>query len=146
MVKPMHSNPIVLDPFLFVADELFPLFMILVFLMPIYRFTSWIVSDKMNKTKDVARSMGVSEGSYWLSWFLFYSAGMTPVCLACALLLTYGALKFANLLPVFLMFWLYGISLFGYIFLTSSFFSKPAIASIVSSLFFFVTSFLDFLV
>ena len=46
MVKPMHSNPIVVDQFLFVADELFPLFMILVFLMPIYRFTSWIVSEK----------------------------------------------------------------------------------------------------
>ena len=64
MIKPMHSNPVVIDPYNFVANELFPLFMILVFLMPIYRFTSWIVSDKMNKTKDVARSMGVSEGSY----------------------------------------------------------------------------------
>lgn len=142
----MKSNPIVVDQFLFVADELFPLFMILVFLMPIYRFTSWIVSDKMDKTKDVARSMGVRESSYWLSWFLFYVAGMTPVSLVCALLLTYGVLDYADLLPVFLMVWLYGLSLFGYIFLTSSFFTKPAIASIVSSLLYFITSFLDMLV
>ena len=92
MVKPMHSNPIVVDQFLFVADELFPLFMVLVFLMPIYRFTSWIVSEKLNKTKDVSKSMGVSETSYWLSWFLFYLIGMTPVSIICALLMTYGVL------------------------------------------------------
>ena len=123
MIKPMHSNTVILDQFHYVQNELFPIVMILVFLMPIYRFTTWIVSDKMNKTKDVARSMGVSEGSYWLSWFLFYFAGITPISLVCALMLTYGALDYSGLLPVFLTFWLYGLSLFGYIFLTSSFFT-----------------------
>ena len=146
MVKPMHSNPIVVDQFLFVADELFPLFMVLVFLMPIYRFTSWIVSEKLNKTKDVSKSMGVSETSYWLSWFFFYLTGMTPVSIICALLMTYGVLQNANFGPVLVLLWLFGLSLFGYILLISSLFTKPSYASVVSTLFYFVTSFLDYLV
>ena len=90
--------------------------------------------------------MGVSETSYWLSWFLFYIIGMTPVSGICAILMTYGVLDFANFWPIFLMLWLFGLSLFGYIILTSSIFSKPSYASAVSTLFYFVTSFLDYLV
>ena len=146
MIKPMKSNPVVLDKLSLFAGELFPLFIILVFLMPIYRSTSWMVSDKANRTKDVARSMGVSESSYWLSWFIFYFVGITPISFVCALLLTYGVLMTAELIPIFLMVWIFGLSLFGYIMLVSSFFTKPALAAIVSSLFYFVTSFLDMLV
>ena len=90
--------------------------------------------------------MGVSEISYWLSWFVFYLIGMTVVAVICALLLTYGVLEFTGFGPVVLMLWLFGLNLFGYIILTSSLFTKPSFASAVSTLFYFVTSFLDYLV
>ena len=41
------------------------------------------------------------------------------------------------------MLWLYGLALFGYIVFVSAFFAKPTLASIVGSLLFFASSFVD---
>lgn len=55
--------------------------MIVVFLLPIYRLISLLTTERMTKTKDMARSMGIQESAYWLSWFLYYLIGMTAVTL-----------------------------------------------------------------
>ena len=89
--------------------------MVVIFLLPIYKLISQIVSERVNKTKDVARSMGVSESAYWLSWFIYYLVGMTLVSLVMAILLTFLVFKYSELLLVFAVLWLYGLSLFGYI-------------------------------
>ena len=98
------------------------------------------------KTKDMARSMGISESSYWLSWFLYYLIGLTFVTICQALLLTYGVFNYSQFGPIFIVLWLYGLALFGYIAFLQTFFTKPTLASIVGSLIFFVSSFLDIIV
>lgn len=89
--------------------------MVVIFLLPIYRMISLLVNERAMKTKDMVRSMGIGEDSYWLSWFLYYLIGLTLVTFLQAVLLTYGVFKFSELIPVFLVLWLYGLSLFGYI-------------------------------
>ena len=121
--------------------------MVLMYLLPIYRFTSRLVSEKQKKTKDLSRLSGVKESPYWLSWFLFYMIGVTIVSVSCALILAFGVFKYTTFLPILIFFWLFGLSLFGYILLISSFFkSNVTLASVVSTLFFFITSFIDWLV
>lgn len=143
LIKPMRTNEFVKDDFLIAQQLILPIYMIIIFLLPIYRMISNIVTERMTKTKDVSRSMGIQESSYWLSWFLFYFIGMTVVTFAQACLLTFGLFKYSELGPVFAVLWLYGLALFGYIVFVSAFFSKPTLASIVGSLVFFASSFID---
>ena len=143
LVKPMRTTEFVKDDFVFAQQQILPLFMIVIFLLPIYRMISLIVSDRMMKTKDMTRSMGISESSYWLSWFIYYLIGITFVTVALAAMLTYGVFKYSAFGPILAILWLYGLSLFGYIVFVQAFFSKPTLASIVGSLLFFMSSFVD---
>lgn len=92
IVKPMRSNDIFLDEFEYVLEEILPLFMVLMYLLPIYRLTSRMVSEKQTKNRDVAKVMGLSETSYWLSWFVFYLIGVSVISVICAAILTTGVL------------------------------------------------------
>lgn len=89
--------------------------MVVILLLPIYKLNSQIVGERMNKTKDVARSMGISENSYWLSWFLYYLIGMSLVTFIMATILTFFVFKYSEFILIFAVLWLYGLSLFGYI-------------------------------
>ena len=115
MIKPMRTNEFVRDDFLEAEQGVLPIFMIVVFLLPIYRLISLLTAERSAKTKDMARSMGIRESEYWLSWFMYYFIGMTFVTLIQALMLTYGVFQYSSFLPIFLIVWLYGMSLFGYI-------------------------------
>lgn len=143
LIKPMRSNEFAMDDFTFALKDILPRFMIVIFLLPIYRMLNLIVSDRLQKTKDMNRSMGIRESSYWLSWLLYYLLIITFLTLSLSVMLTYGVFKYSELGPVFLLMWSFGMSLFGYIVLIQAFFKKPTLAAIVGSLLFFVSSFLD---
>ena len=139
----MRTNEFIVDDFVIAQERILPLFMIVVFLVPVYRLISLIVTERQNKTKDVARSMGIKESAYWLSWFLYFFIGVTAVTLAQALMLAHRVFQYSEFLPIFLCLWLYGLSLFGYIILIQSLFTKPTLASIFGSLLFFASSFIE---
>ena len=143
MVKPMRTNEFVKDDFVYAQQLILPSFMIVIFLLPIYRMLSLIVSDRLHKTKDMSRSMGITESSYWLSWFWYYLIGNTLVTLSLSAMLTYGVFRYAELGPIIAILWVYGMSLFGYIVFIQAFFRRPALASIVGSLLFFMSGFID---
>ena len=67
LVKPMRTNEFAQDDFAFALKEILPKFMIVIFLLPIYRILNLIVSYRLQKTKDMNKSMGIKESSYWLS-------------------------------------------------------------------------------
>ena len=92
------------------------------------------------------RSMGISESSYWISWFVFYIFGITVITTIMAFLLTFFVFKYSQYYLVFAILWLYGLSLFGYVVFVQALFTKPTIASIFGSLLFFVSSFADIIV
>jgi len=46
MLRPMKSNAVIVDKFAYIQEEILPLFMVLMYLLPIYRMTSRIVSEK----------------------------------------------------------------------------------------------------
>lgn len=88
--------------------------------------------------------MGASSITYWMSWFISFMTNITIISLASCLILKYGGVfPYSEGLPVFILLWLYGLSMFGYSILISSFFTKPALASMVATLLFFISSFVD---
>jgi ATP-binding cassette, subfamily A (ABC1), member 3 len=147
MLSPMVTNAITVDKFSAVENQVLPMFMILMYLLPIYRYTSRLVTEKQRKTRELTKLIGVAETPYWLSWALLYTIVVTIISVACSLILVYGVFDYSGFLPMLGFFWLYGMTAFGYILLVQAFFrSNVTMASVVSTLFFFVSTFIDLLV
>jgi ATP-binding cassette subfamily A (ABC1) protein 3 len=139
---PMTSDVYIQDDFSIVMNELLGFVMVLMYILPIHRTVGRIVTEKENRVKDAMRMMGLSDFAYWLSWFLYYLMVSTIISLCCTIILCTKVFPHSNWGLIFLFFWLYGISLFGFCMLVSPFFYKARVASIVSSLVFFFTFFL----
>lgn len=58
--------------------------------------------------------MGLSDSSYWLSWFTYYLIVVTIISVICLIILARSIFPNSNSGIIFLYFWVYGVSLFGY--------------------------------
>ena len=75
----MPTETSVVDPFELALSTLMPLFMLLGYIPPVYNLTFKIVREKETRTKETMRIMGMTDLSYWLSWFVFYTLINTVV-------------------------------------------------------------------
>jgi len=90
------------------------------------------------------KMMGLTDSSYWLSWLTYFAMVVTMISLISTAML-------ANLLKtdtsvVFVLFWLYGMSLFGYCLIIQSLFDKARTAGGFVATIYFIASFFDNLV
>ena len=92
------------------------------------------------------RMMGLKDSSYWLSWFTYYTLVVTVISILCTIILSFNVVKYSNNGVVFLYFWVYGMSLFGFIVFLQSLFSNAKIGAISSTLLYYGSSFVDALV
>jgi hypothetical protein len=89
------------------------------------------------------KMMGLTDSSYWLSWFTYYVIVVTIISVICLAILAKTVFPHSTKGIVFLYFWVYGISLFGFCILLQSFFSNARVAAITGTLIYFGTSFID---
>jgi ATP-binding cassette subfamily A (ABC1) protein 3 len=120
-----------------------PFFMLLMYILPVYRLISNIVSEKESKARESMKMMGLRDFSYWLSWWVYYSIVVTIISILCTIILSFNVFKYTNKGIIFLFFWIYGLSLFGLCIFLQSFFSKARIAAITGTLVYFGTSFVN---
>lgn len=87
-----------------------------------------IVTEKEDRIKDGFRMIGVSDGAYWLSWFAVYSTiiGILSVLFTLVMHLT-NILQNINILVLFLIFFLFGLSVITFAFALTPFFHKPKV-------------------
>ena len=57
--------------------------MLLMYIVPIYRLILYITSEKETKARESMRMMGLTESSYWVSWFVFYGINVLIISIAC---------------------------------------------------------------
>ena len=86
--------------------------------------------------------MGLTELSYWLSWFSYYFIYVTIISIVCTIILSFNVFKYTNKWILFLYFWIHGLSLFGFIVFISAFFGKAWVAAISGTLIYFGSSFI----
>ena len=120
-----------------------PFFMLLIYILPVYRLISNIVSEKESKARESMKMMGLKDFSYWLSWFVYYFIVVTIISGICTIILAANVFKYTNKGIIFLYFWVYGISLFGLAIFLQAFFSRARIAAITGTLVYFGTSFIN---
>jgi len=124
-------------------EGMLPFFMLLMYILPVYRLISNIVSEKETKARESMKMMGLTDSSYWLSWFCYYFIVVTIISVLCLIILAPTVFKHSTKGIIFLYFWVYGLSLFGFCLLLQSFFSNARVAAITGTLIYFGTSFVD---
>jgi len=113
---PMPAEQIISDSFYSILSGVLPLFMLLIFILPVYNVVSGIVKEKEARTKESMRMMGMGDLAYWFSWFVFYSTISTVIItIAWGILCINVIGAGTNVMYVWLYFFLYGESLFGQI-------------------------------
>ena len=68
---PMLNEYSSYDPFGRVLAQLFPFFLLLIFIPPVYNTVYLIVTEKETRAKESMRMMGMSDIPYWFSWFVW---------------------------------------------------------------------------
>ena len=101
------------DDFATAATEMWNFFLLIIFIVPLYRFLYNAVLEKETKIREAMKIMGLSDFPYWFSWFSYYALINTIQCVAMTLVLI-PVFEYSNLFLVFLYLWLYGMSLFGF--------------------------------
>lgn len=120
-----------------------PFFMLLIYILPMYRLISNLVSEKESKARESMKMMGLTDSSYWLSWFAYYTIIVTVISVLVLAILCINVLKYSNRGLIFLYFWTYGISLFGLAVFMQSFFNNARISGIAGTLVYFGTQFIS---
>jgi len=114
-IIPANNIEYVDDDFQQVLEGMLSFFMLLMYILPIYRCLDRIVSEKGSRIRESMRMMGLSDTAFWLTWFTYYIIVTTIITLLVCIILSFRALKYSNFGVIFIFFWLYGFSLFGFI-------------------------------
>ena len=121
-----------------------PLFLILIYLLPVYNTVFLIVKEKESRTKESMRMMGMTDLPYWLSWLTYYTIQNTIISFIAWGVLCINVIVYSSKGYIFLYFWLFGEAIFGQIVLLQALFQKSKYAGITSTIVYFGFVFFNF--
>lgn len=131
------------DGFGSMISGILPFFMLLTYILPVYRTLSRILSEKETKARESMKMMGLKDFSYWLSWLTYYFLVTLIISILCTIIIKGRVATHTDAGLLFLYFFLFGFSLFGFILFVQSFFSSAKIGAIAGTLIYFGTYFLN---
>jgi ATP-binding cassette subfamily A (ABC1) protein 3 len=114
-------------------------------LIPFYYITSKIASEKESKAREGMKMMGLTDGTYFLSWFIFYGG----ICFITALIMTIMAnwiFKNIDLFLYFLFCLFYALTLYGQAFAIVAFLPTKRSSGIAATLFHIVSYYMIFII
>ncbi|XP_071081915.1 phospholipid-transporting ATPase ABCA3-like [Haliotis cracherodii] len=124
---------------------LFPVLLMMSFILMAIQTTKGVVYEKERKLKESMKLMGLSAAAHWASWFLtifiyilIFSAIFT---VACGVNISGNGAVLANSDPSVLIVFLicYGVAIISFCFMISAFTQRANIASAVSAIIYFIT-------
>ncbi|OXB70511.1 UNVERIFIED_CONTAM: hypothetical protein H355_016817, partial [Colinus virginianus] len=121
------------DVFLRVLNRSLPLFMTLAWIYSVAMIIKGVVHEKEARLKETMRSMGLSSGTLWLSWFL---SSFIPFLLSSALLLG-DILPYSDPAVIFLFLGTFSVATICQCFLISTFFPRANLASACGGILYF---------
>jgi hypothetical protein len=104
--------PVVKDPFAYLLEKTAPHVFTLMYVPMLYRTTYHLLQEK--QTRHTLHSIGLHSTPYWLSWLAYHTAINTIISTTAATLLTPLFSKTSTTI-VFVVFFVYGETLFGYV-------------------------------
>lgn len=124
-LEPGHGSTLAL-----IMDSVFPIMIVVVYALPMVYIIQRAVEEKASKTRESMRMMGMRDLPYWLSWFTMFTGQITVISAILTLGSVFTLLSGSNFIIVFLIFFLYGLSIFGFTVLVISFFDTIKTATV----------------
>eukprot|EP01022_Parablepharisma_sp_SALTPOND_P033217 TRINITY_DN88309_c0_g1_i1.p1 TRINITY_DN88309_c0_g1~~TRINITY_DN88309_c0_g1_i1.p1 ORF type:complete len:1355 (+),score=109.74 TRINITY_DN88309_c0_g1_i1:227-4291(+) len=143
---PMKTREYTKKMFLANAGQMVGLFLVVCYLAPIFRTISMIVQDKELKTREGMKMMGLKDSAYWASFIVYYFVIYTAIAALLTLILVTFIYEYSEWYLIFLLNLLYGLSVFSFSLLISSFFYKARVAGMAGALGYFFTYVFAFMV
>ena len=113
-ISQLETNDYNSDFFSGILTGLLPFFMQLMFVLPLYRMLDRVVGEKNSRIRESMRMMGLKDSAYWLSWFVYYLIINTFIAIFALIILGIQVMPNTDKFLLFLFFWCFGLSLFGY--------------------------------
>ncbi|CAI2386824.1 unnamed protein product [Moneuplotes crassus] len=96
-------------------SQTFSPLVVVIFLAPFMNFYPKALDEKVNRMKEYMRMMGMKDSAYVLSWAIYYTLQIFIVSLEMAIVTSLYLATSSSFILVFLFFFMYGVSLFGFI-------------------------------
>jgi ATP-binding cassette subfamily A (ABC1) protein 3 len=124
----------------------FPFLIMVIFLIPLYYMVSKLAEEKESKSREGMKMMGLNDLTYYLSWFIFYISIILVMSLIMSLILGIKFFVQSSIPLIFLLSFLYSLSLFGFTLIIVSIIPSQRSSATVATLFHIVSYFMVFLV
>jgi hypothetical protein len=79
----------------------------------LYNTVYRIVKEKESKTRESMKMMGLTDPSYWMSWFVFYTIQNLIITTLAWIVLLINVFEYTNVGEIWLYIFLYGEAIFG---------------------------------
>ncbi|KAJ9436291.1 ABC transporter A family member 1, partial [Diplonema papillatum] len=122
------------------VSQLLPLYLTLAFIYPVNRLVAAIVLEKEDRQREGMLIMGLSRGSFYLSWYLTYAAVGTVSTIIIVVYTHNNLFSQSSPLLVFVLFEAFSLSIVAFSLLISVFFSKARIAAVAAPIFMMLTT------
>ena len=93
-----------------------------------------LVTEKEKKIKVGMKMMGLSDGAFWISWFITYGIIMLGTVIIVSIVSVFALFPNSNFFIIFIMFLAYGLSVISFSFMLTPFFNKATAAGGLGSL------------
>ena len=113
LLQPMPTETNIADPFQEYLQFLLPLFILFAYIPIVYNTVFRLVKEKESGVKESMRMMGMTDGPYWLSWWMHFTIINCFVSVAAWGILMINVNSYSNPIYLLLFFWLYGEAIFG---------------------------------
>ena len=132
MTIPAKQTELEIDTYALLLASVLPLVLLAVYIAPVFRTAYRLVSEKETKIRESMRMMGLKGFPYWASWFSYYMIINTILSfIVWAMLFFSGSMVHSDPLIVFLVPWIYGMSVFGMVVVAQSFFENSILGAMV---------------
>jgi hypothetical protein len=134
MTVPLKQDVLEFDTYVLVIAEVLPLFIIAVFIPPMFRTVFRMVSEKETRMREGMKMMGMKDFPYWMSWLTYHTIINFILSLIVFLILYFtNAISVSSPVILFLTPFLFGESLFGIMMVAQGFFETARMAAIITT-------------
>eukprot|EP00127_Corallochytrium_limacisporum_P006213 Clim_evm30s221 gene=Clim_evmTU30s221 len=116
-----------------------PLFIVISFVVPAQALVRDIVDEKERRLKETMAMMGLSPSMYWFGWFSRMAIFLFVVIIFITIALDVSdVIAYSSPGVIFVLFFLYSLSLIAFCFLLSTFFMRAKVAAAAAGALFFL--------
>ena len=125
-------------------SQTFPFFFICTYLVPLYYLVSKLTEEKELRLREGMKMMGMSDSSYFMSWFITNLALTFTVSVLLVLVLVFDSFQKSSFILLITMCGSYGVSFFGVAFALAAVLPNRRGSATTASIFHLLTFFTSF--